>query len=45
MNLNELLKILIEYWIFFFSFFFFWINYCQLEIIADLKKNWILIHL
>ncbi len=38
MNLNELLKILIEYWIFFFSFFF-WINYCQLEIIADLKKT------
>jgi hypothetical protein len=38
MNLNELLKILIEYWIFFFSFFF-WIFYCQLEIIAHFKKT------
>jgi hypothetical protein len=38
------LKILIEYWIFFFSFFFLNIllptrNYCWF------KKNWILIHL
>lgn len=39
MNLNELLKILIEYIGLFSFLFLFWLNYCQLEIIADLKKT------